>query len=287
LWGEALRRAALGLLAALITARAYWPSEFDASQSSGGGLLWVLAVLVVAGLALASYLVGGRFRFRLSWTDAAVVSLMFLVALSSTRGLDRRVAINLAWEWAGLGFTYVLTRNLPRTRDESQVLAGALLATAVAVSAYGLYQARIEIPQIQERFRRNPQEVLRQAKLAVDARQLKAFEDRLGGREVFATFGLANSLACFLVGPMVLGLGAILAELADRKNGRGRWGAIVLSAVPLLCILICLILTKSFSAWIGLVAGVSVLAWQVRARLPRRMLGGLGHQRLASRAGDW
>ena len=113
-------------------------------------------MLIVAGLWIASSLFGGRFRFRWSWTDAAVVALMFLVGLSSTRGLDRRLAINLAWEWAGLGFAYVLARNLPRTRGESTVLAGALVATAVAVSAYGLFQARVEIPQLQARFQKNP-----------------------------------------------------------------------------------------------------------------------------------
>ena len=141
--GEQIRRLALGLFAALMTARAYWPSEIDPNQASGSGLVWVLAMLIVAGLWIASSLFGGRFRFRWSWTDAAVVALVFLVGLSSTRGLDRRLAINLAWEWAGLGFAYVLARNLPRTRGESTVLAGALVATAVAVSAYGLFQARV------------------------------------------------------------------------------------------------------------------------------------------------
>ena len=125
-FGEWLRRVALGLLAALVTARAYWPSEIEPSKVSGSGLVWVLAILVVAGLGVAATLIGGRFRFRWSWTDVAVVALMFLVGLSSVQGLERRLAINLAWEWAGLGFAYVLARNLPRTRGESTVLAGAL-----------------------------------------------------------------------------------------------------------------------------------------------------------------
>ena len=36
-WGELLRRLALGLLAALITARAYWPSEIDPKSGLGLG----------------------------------------------------------------------------------------------------------------------------------------------------------------------------------------------------------------------------------------------------------
>lgn len=270
--GERVRRVALGLLAALITARAYWPSEVEPSKVSGTGLTWSLALMVVAGLAIAATLIGGRFRFRWSKADAAVVILMLLVGLSSVRGVERRLAINLAWEWAGLGFAYILTRNLPRTRGESTVLAGALMATAVAVSGYGLFQARVEIPQLQAQFRRDPRQLLREAKVHDDPRQIKAFADRLGGKEVFATFGLANSLACFLVGPMVLGLGVVLANLAEQKGPGTLWGALGMAAIPLLCLLLCLILTKSFSAWIGLAVGVVVLAWQARRFVPGRLL---------------
>jgi O-antigen ligase len=272
-WGEILRRLALGLLAALVTARAYWPSEPDLRSGAGAGLGWVLAILVVAGIALGAPLIGGRFRFRLSWTDVAVVTLMFLVGLSSTRGLDQRAAINLAWEWAGLGFAYVLTRNLPRTRGESTALAGALVATAVAVSAYGLYQGKVEIPELQARFLRNPQEVLRQADLPADASGVRAFKDRLvGSNEIFSTFGLANSLAGFLVGPLVLALAVALQNLAAPEAKGSRWQVIARAAIPLLCLLACLVLTKARSAYIGLFVGALVVAWQARGRMPTRYL---------------
>jgi hypothetical protein len=275
--GERLRRLALGLFAALVTARAYWPSEIDTSRVSGSGLAWDLAMLLIAGVWVASSMIGARFYFRWSWTDAAVVALAFLVGLSSTRGSDRRLAINLAWDWAGLGIAYVLARNLPRTRGESTVLAGALVATAVAVSAYGLFQARVEIPQLKERFQRNPAQVMLEAKVPADPQRIRAFADRLlGSNEVFSTFGLANSLAGFLVGPLVLVLAMMIRNLADRPAPGSRWGVIGLAAIPLLCLLTCLILTKSRSAYIGLVLGVAVLAWHARRQAPLRLLLGAG-----------
>src|SRR4051794_23153159 len=97
--GERLRRVALGATAALIVSRAYWPGEADWASDAGAGLGWVFALLVVAGIGLAAPLVGGTFRFRASWVDAAVLSLVALVAASSTHAIDRRPAINLAWEW--------------------------------------------------------------------------------------------------------------------------------------------------------------------------------------------
>jgi hypothetical protein len=274
-YAELLRRSALAVLAALIMARAYWPGELDTKKSPATCLGWVLALVIVAGVGVASSLIGGRFRFRWSWTDAAVVTLMFLVGLSSTRGLDRRVAINLAWEWAGLGFAYILTRNLPRNRGESTVLAGSLVVTAVAVSAYGLYQGRVEIPELQARFLRNPQQTLQAANVPIDPQHVQVFKDRLlGSNEVFSTFGLANSLAGFLVGPLVLALGVVMLNLAYREGKGSRWTLLALSAPPLLSLLYCLILTKSRSAWIGLLAGVAVLYWHTRHLVPRRLLIG-------------
>jgi hypothetical protein len=275
--GERLRRVALGLLASLITARAYWPGELDPREGPGSGLLWDLAVMIVAGLALASSLIGGRFRFRCSWTDAAVVTLMFLVGLSSTRGLDRRVAINLAWDWAGLGFAYILTRNLPRTRGESTLLAGALVVTAVALSAYGLYQVRVEFPELQAQFLRSPRQMLRDAGVPPEAEQIQAFKDRLlGSNEPYSTFGLPNSLAGFLLGPLVLLLAMVIQNLASREAKGSRWVAIGLAAIPLLCLLTCLILTKSRSAYIGLFFAIGVLAWQAHGQVPIRQLVSVG-----------
>jgi O-antigen ligase len=280
--GERLRRLALGLLAALITARAYWPGELDLKKGPSTCLGWVLALMLVAGLGLAASLFSGRFRFRWSWPDIAIVALMFLVGLSSTRGVDRRVAINLAWEWAGLGFAYILTRNLPRTRGESTVLAGALVATAVAVSAYGMYQDRVEIPELRAQFLRNPQRMLQAAEVPPEPRQIQAFKDRLlGSNEVFSTFGLANSLAGFLVGPLVLAVAMCIENLAIRQAKASRWVVLGLAVPPLLCLLACLVLTKSRSAYLGLFAAVLVLAWQSRRRVPVRLLIGAGIAGLA------
>ena len=177
--GERIRRVALGLTAALVTARAYTTSEPDLEHGAGAGLIWILALLIVAGLAIAAGLIGGRFRFRWSWADAAVVALMLLVAFSSRHALDRRPAINLAWEWIALGIAYVLLRNLPRTRAESSVLAGAMVATAFAVSVYGLYQVSVELPALQAQFQRNPLPMLAEQNIAPGTPAHAQFANRL------------------------------------------------------------------------------------------------------------
>ena len=271
--GEGLRRLALGLVAILFVARAYYPSE---GAASGTGLAWVLAVLATSGLAVASALFSGSTRLRWSWADAAVLALIVLVAASASNAADRRPAITMAWEWGALGLLYFLARNLPRTRGESQALAGAVVATAVAVAAYGLYQVPVEFAQLRAMYLRNPDGVLRVMGIEPGTPSAESARQRLlFSNEPFSTFALANSLAGFLVGPMALAFAVALENL--RREGRGsRFLAFGLAAVPGLVMLACLVLTKSRSAYVGLFVALLVLAWRARGALPGRVLVGAG-----------
>ena len=192
---------------------------------------------------------------------------MFLTALSARRSVDWRIGVNLAWEWAAMGVAYLLLRWLPRTRGESAALALGMTITASAVAAYGIYQGAVEIPQLQEAYRRDPEAMARQvgapsAAARGDDPRAQALENRLlQSNEVFGTFGLANSLAGFLVGPLVVVLAMALRNLARRPEpGASRWPAILAAAGPGLLLLTCLVLTKSRSAWLGLLVASAILA---------------------------
>jgi hypothetical protein len=212
-----------------------------------------------------------------------VVAVTVLVGLSASHALDRRPAINLAWEWVALGLTYLLLRNLPRTRNESAVLAGVLVATSFAVSAYGLYQAKSELPLLQAEFRRNPQEFLQKMNIEPGSRGEEMVKNRLlYSNEIWSTFALANSLAGYLVGPLVLGLAVAFCNLVRVDVPGSRWVALAMAAPVVLVMLVCLMLTKSRSAYIGVLVAISLLAWRARRdhlssrhrRSPRSTPGG-------------
>ncbi len=260
-----------------MTARAFWPSEPELNKGAGRGLSWVLAVFVVCGLALAAGLIGGRFRFRWSWTDALVIGLMTLVARSAWHAVDRRPAINMAWEWIALGLAYLLVRNLPRTRNESSTLAGVLVATAFAVSCYGLYQNGVELPMLQAAFQRNPQQFLRALDIEPGSRGEEMLRNRLlFSNELFSTFALPNSLAGFIVGPLALALAVSLRNLVRRDGPGSRWSALAMAAPVILVLLVSLILTKSRSAWVGLLVAMIYWAWHARRHLSVRVLVATG-----------
>jgi O-antigen ligase len=274
---ERLRRVALALTAALIVARAFFPSEPNLREGAGDGLMWVLLVLVTVGIALAVPLLNGRLRFRWSATDAFVIATMTLVAASATHSLDRRPAISLAWEWAALGFVYLLLRNLPRTHGESSVLAGALVATAVSVSAYGLYQVKVELPVLQTQFEQNPKRMLAQLNITPGTRAETMLKDRLlGSTEPWSTFALANSLAGFIAGPLVILLAVGLYNLVRSDAPGSRWTALALAAPLVLVLLVCLTLGKSRSAYLGVASGMCLLAVRARRKVPPRVLLAIG-----------
>jgi O-antigen ligase len=271
--GEWLRRVALGATAALLTARVFWPSEPDFREEAGGGMYWVLALLVAAGVAIAGALVGGDLRLRWSWADLGVIALGLLAGMSAGHALDRRPALNLAWEWGGLAIAYLLVRNLPRTRGESSALAGTLVAAAVAVSVYGLYQAGVEIPDLQRRFLANRSETFRLMGVVPGTPSALHLENRLlNSNEPYATFALPNSLAGFLVGPLVVMLAVAWSDLTGRDGKRASLGALAIATFPTFAVLVCLLLTKSRSAYVGLAVGLVVLAWLDRRRVRTRTL---------------
>jgi O-antigen ligase len=264
---ETLRRVSLGLTAALMVTRAYFPSEAVSEAESGRGLYWVLTLLLAAGLGVVSFWIRGATEIRWSWADLAVIALVFFVGQSASAAPERRLAINLSWDWIGLGVAYLLLRWLPRTRAESSALSGILVAAAVAVAVYGIYQAAVELPNLREFFQNHRETAMRQAGVDPNSPGAKLFEDRLlGSTEPFATFALANSLAGYLVGAAVLGAGMLVEVLARREAARRAAWRLWLAFIPLLALVICLLLTKSRAACVGLAVGVAVLAWRYRAR---------------------
>ncbi len=272
-FGEFLRRSALGSLALLFVTRAYYPSE---DAETGTGLVWIFLLLGVSGVAVASNLLSGVTRMRWSRVDALVFATIILIALSAGQAADRRSAITMAWEWGAMGLFYGLARNLPRTRGESATLAGIAVATAVAVAAYGLYQIPVEFAQLRRMFEANPEALLAQLNIVPGTPSAESFRQRLMySNEPFSTFALANSLAGFLVGPLIVLFATALENL--KRDGRGqRWSSLALASIPGLILLVCLLLTKSRSAYVGLGLAMILLAWNFRGALPRRWLVGSG-----------
>jgi hypothetical protein len=254
-------------MTALLVARPLFPSE--SAAQFGDGLLVVMLWIALAAFWLVGR-VGGtvpifvstkmglsRLRpLRLGWTDAAVLLLIVwhsVAALVAVAQGSPRPALNMLWEWIGMGLCYFLARQLIVTSRQARAVVAVMIALAVGVAGYGLYQACYEMPCTRAEYATNPDQAMRDADLwfPPDSPERKQFEDRLANTEPMATFALTNSLAGFLATWLVVAVGVVAGSVRDRKR----------LAVCLIPLMVCLLLTQSRSGYAAACVGVALVWW--------------------------
>ena len=281
--GDRMRPWLLGAATSLFVARVLFPSESAATEGDGQVVVMLWSLL---GVAWAAGTIGQpKFRVRFGWTDAAIGLLIgwhTLAALIAVRGGSPRPALNMFWEWIALGLAFFLVRQLFTERREARAAVAVMIALAVALSTYGLYQYFYELPATRAMFAEDPTGMLRESGMEfgenTTARGL--FEARLESVEPFATFALANSLAAYLAPWLVVALGigiggfsvpegsnyppkssevgtpSLVARFLDRSHWATRLGVACL-AIPVIG---CLLLTKSRAGYLATFAGLGLLA---------------------------
>ena len=142
----------LGGMTALLVARSLFPSE---SAAEGDGLPTVMLWLVLAVLWLLGEIGRKRFTLRFGPVDVAVLVLVAwqcLAALYAVRHGSPRPALNMLWEWAGLGMVFFLARQFICDSHAARAVVAAMIALMTAISAYGIYQYAIELPAQQSQY---------------------------------------------------------------------------------------------------------------------------------------
>jgi hypothetical protein len=204
---EILRCSVLGLITALIVARPLvlgedpgLTSRLSTSSTLILNMFWFVAALGWAAWRAWSRQTSGL-RDLVAVGLAAVAGLVFLSAGGAAP--YKHPAVLIGWEWVIFLLAFLVVRQLVRTPEENRALLAALVASAVSLSAYAVYQNFVELPRDRAMFA-DP-EVLRQelAKLNLtvgpDDPMMAAWKKRLGEDNVFATFAHPNSFAGFLV----------------------------------------------------------------------------------------
>ena len=279
---------------ALLVATPLVPSE--RTEITGAALpyimLWlVLALVWFAGGALLKVQPG-----KLSWIDAAMLALVAWQAVSGIVMQQHgapRPTINAVWTWVSFGVIVVMLRQLLSDRRESRSLCAVMIALAVCLSVIAFYQAAITLPGDRAAYEADPEKSLSEANVHAPegSAARKQFEARLYSSEPTATFSLTNSLAGFLAPWFVLLLGIAATRILPLPLGEGRGEgseeeaaqgsgfrvqefrfATFYSLLGIACLIaICLLLTKSRTAWLATLVGVAAIGAVVLfARANRR-----------------
>ncbi|MGQ0634199.1 MAG: O-antigen ligase family protein [Planctomycetaceae bacterium] len=283
------------LTGAIVLCRLLTPAEGVVA----GENLWIAQLSLCALLIaiLAAYQ-AGEARWRVDLADACVFVLLASHAASAIGNwsqLDLRAACNLVCEWSGLAATWVLLRrSLERGLGARQMLL-VHLAAGLALGGLGIWQHFVEIPETRRMVeawdreshrlegeapatdargaaeqRRALARLRRQAAemgMPVSEGERQAWLDRVThSSEPYGFFALANTFAGVLLCALLLSISALVALW---RGGRSKRALAAGAAVALLAYV--LLLTKSRTAFVGLIAGgglvaVLALAWPLRRR---------------------
>ncbi len=260
-----LRPWLLGAMCALFVARPLFPSESVALM--GDGLPVVMLWIALAVVWLLGAIGRPVFRLRFGWTDAAVlllIALHTLAAVWAAMHASPRPAVNMLWEWIGLGLAFFLARQFIADQREARAVVAVMIALAVALSGYGLYQYFYEMPATRAEYAADPDRAMREAGLwyPPGSPQRQQFENRLQSTEPIATFALTNSLAGYLAPWLVVAAGIAIGGARSRKRL-----AVVCCAVPIVA---CLLLTKSRSGYLATGLGL-LLVWLLCREREKRL----------------
>jgi len=284
------------MVVALLAARFLLPTE----ASVEGETLWLVQLWTAAAIIWAwRQLLAGR---RLFHGDALTIAVALLVvghvlsgAAVLVNGGDKRAALNMMWEWAGLGIIYLLVRTVVTRRVWRVRVTWGLSCIVIALAGYGLYQHYVWYPRMADEYRQKRQEWDRYAddpqrsppaelqrwfverNIAVEGPGRELWESRLtASTEPFGTFGLANTFAGLLVA-FLFPLAAMLISAFRRRPDLVTWMGRGGLAVGVVLVLWCLILTKSRTAWVG--GGVGTLTWWLTRRRAQPNNGDSASQR--------
>ena len=106
-------------MTAVLVARPLFPSE--SAAANGDGLSVVMLWIALGVFWLLGIIGRPKFSLRLGWTDAAVLLLVgwaSLSALWAVRHGTPRPAVNMLWEWIGMGMCFFLARQFMVTSRE-------------------------------------------------------------------------------------------------------------------------------------------------------------------------
>lgn len=253
-------------MTALLVARPLFPSE---SAAQGDGLSAVMLWLTLVVFWFLGPIGRRRWPLRFGWVDAAVVCLVALHTLAALWAAwygAARPAINMLWEWLAFGVSFLLARQLIVSAREARAVIVVMVALALALASHGLYQYFYELPATRAQYQQDPDRALREAGLWYEpgSRDRELFEKRLASIEPLATFALTNSLAGYLAPWLVIaigiGLSMVQSPLFPEGEVRSRrlwtWLAVAFTTLP---IAVCVLLTKSRSAYASVLLG-SLLA---------------------------
>lgn len=264
-WAPRLEQFLLAGFMALLVTGTLSPSD----TPPGLGMFVVQATLWTAlGVAAAAWFVLRKESIDLVDRLAIAYLAVHLAATWQIVGIgDLRSAVNAFFQTAAFVIALILGRHLLHSTDRLRSAVALIVSLAVALSIFGILQYAVLFPARHAEFRDHPEELLALAGITdKDSPEAARMLNRALSSEPLATFALTNSLASFLTPWTIVFAASISAAWGRKFDPR----LIALSIFALLCLFLCLLLTKSRTSILAAALGVAMLA-ATGSRLGQRL----------------
>jgi hypothetical protein len=269
---EMLRRGLLALVTALIVARPLVLGE-DPGLLNRLSSAWSLVLTLlwfVAAIGWAGWRAWSGERWNGSVVEFGLIGVSGLMWLSAGVAAHyKHPAFLVASEWVVLVIAFGLVRQLARTASDERELLAALVASAVSISAFALYQYTVEFPAIRQTYGGNMEALLEAMAAENVVANPELLQRRLLDDNVFGTYSHPNSLAGYLALLLPAAIGWTLQARGERK---ARWPiSFFLAAAGSVLVGLALWLTHSRGAMLGSAfVGLAVLALYGRRSITAR-----------------
>jgi tetratricopeptide (TPR) repeat protein len=201
------------------------PGLLDQSSSGTGLVLTLVWFLAAVGWAVWRAW-SGEASPLLSAVEGGLLVVVGTVMASALGAASyKHPAWLIVSEWFVFLIVFVLVRQLVRTEGENRRLLAALLASAVSLSAFAIFQRTVEMPDQYKQFD-NPQrlvQALAKEGIYVDEKDpmLEHWKKRIQSNAVYATFAHPNSFASYLALLLPAAVGLTLATWRRRTQESG------------------------------------------------------------------
>ncbi|MBA2115923.1 O-antigen ligase family protein [Bremerella alba] len=232
----------------------------EGSPERGAELWLAVAWCLLLVLWGATALMKPKLEIRWSWTETCLAGFLVWLTISTWHVAGEgnlRAAFNSYWDYAHVLIAYFLIRQWIVNDSQRHAVLSAMICLAVFVSSFAVYQYVVEMPAQRASYEANAEQIL--IDNGIDptpgnpVRSL--FESRLNSTEPTATFTLTNSLAGFLVPWILISLGWLKNSFSPDTN----WKRVGGFALAIALMGICLLLTKSRTAWLATLFGLTLL----------------------------
>ncbi|MCK4437282.1 O-antigen ligase family protein [bacterium] len=191
-----------------------------------------LLILFLIGVWLLRMVLEGRITFLKTPLDLPILAFSIALIVSTIKTVHRQASLEQFYQFMSYPLLYYLFINILRERKEITAVISTILAVAILVSLYGIYQNYIALEETREWVR-----------IYHSGQFSSQFMSRLGTHKVFSTFVYPPALAGYL--SLVFPLAFCFLIYAQSKWMR------ILSGLTLVSGGLCLYFTYSKGGWVA------------------------------------